>query len=135
MTTAHETSDAFSDETLREQAIFQRAKDAEMKEMLGNYADGQIEFYKAVSHLLSGRTSGGGADARRSCYVGHGGMGQDYTSNSAHTRGRLIYYGLCRAAGPLYLYRAPVTLFYVCGGGCAVSWPFASLLTPIPCPD
>lgn len=67
VTTAHETSDAFSDETLREQAIFQRAKDAEMKEMLGNYADGQIEFYKAVSRLLNGRTSGGGADTRRSC--------------------------------------------------------------------
>ncbi len=49
MTTAHETSDAFSDETLREQVIFQRAKEAEMKEMLGNFADGQIEFYKAVS--------------------------------------------------------------------------------------
>lgn len=52
MTTAHETSDAFSDETLREQAIFQFAKEAEMKEMLGNLADGQIEFYKAVSNLL-----------------------------------------------------------------------------------
>ena len=50
--TAHETSDAFSDETLREQKIFQRAKDAEMKEMLGNYADGQIEFYKAVSSFV-----------------------------------------------------------------------------------
>lgn len=49
MTTAHETSDAFSDETLREQVIFQHAKEAEMKEMLGNFADGQIEFYKAVS--------------------------------------------------------------------------------------
>ncbi|KAJ8454828.1 hypothetical protein ONZ51_g12803 [Trametes cubensis] len=48
VTTAHETSDAFSDETLREQKIFQRAKEAEMKEMLGNYADGQIEFYKAA---------------------------------------------------------------------------------------
>lgn len=48
MTTAHETSDAFSDETLREQAIFQFAKEAEMKEMLDNLADGQIEFYKAV---------------------------------------------------------------------------------------
>ncbi|EJF66841.1 hypothetical protein BD309DRAFT_908797 [Dichomitus squalens] len=46
--TAHETSDAFSDETLREQTIFQRAKEAEMKEMFGNYADGQIEFYKAA---------------------------------------------------------------------------------------
>ena len=49
VTTAHETSDAFSDETLREQAIFQYAKEAEMKEMLGNLADGEIEFYKAVS--------------------------------------------------------------------------------------
>ncbi|OBZ78752.1 Sorting nexin-4 [Grifola frondosa] len=48
VTTAHETSDAFSDETLREQKIFQYAKEAEMKEMLGNYADGQIEFYKAA---------------------------------------------------------------------------------------
>lgn len=48
VTTAHETSDAFSDETLREQIIFQRAKEAEMKEMLGNLADGQIEFYKAA---------------------------------------------------------------------------------------
>ncbi|KAG6832565.1 hypothetical protein H0H92_000194 [Tricholoma furcatifolium] len=48
VTTAHETSDAFSDETLREQSIFQFAKEAEMKEMLGNLADGQIEFYKAA---------------------------------------------------------------------------------------
>jgi len=48
VTTAHETSDAFSDETLREQAVFQYAKEAEMKEMLGNLADGEIEFYKAA---------------------------------------------------------------------------------------
>ncbi|KAL4241799.1 Sorting nexin-4 [Abortiporus biennis] len=48
VTTAHETSDAFSDETLREQSVFQYAKEAEMKEMLGNLADGQIEFYKAA---------------------------------------------------------------------------------------
>ncbi|KXN88761.1 Sorting nexin-4 [Leucoagaricus sp. SymC.cos] len=48
VTTAHETSDAFSDETLREQVVFQRAKEAEMKEMLGNFADGQIEFYKSA---------------------------------------------------------------------------------------
>jgi sorting nexin-4 len=48
VTTAHETSDAFSDETLREQAIFQYTKEDEMKEMLGNLADGQIEFYKAA---------------------------------------------------------------------------------------
>jgi sorting nexin-4 len=49
VTTAHETSDAFSDETLREQAIFQYAKEAEMKEMLSNLADGQIELYKTVN--------------------------------------------------------------------------------------
>jgi sorting nexin-4 len=48
VTTAHETSDAFSDETLREQAIFQYAKESEMKEMLGNFADGEIEFYRTV---------------------------------------------------------------------------------------
>ncbi|KAK7695172.1 hypothetical protein QCA50_002362 [Cerrena zonata] len=46
--TAHETSDAFSDETLREQTVFQYSKEAEMKEVLGNLADGQIEFYKAA---------------------------------------------------------------------------------------
>ncbi|VDB85276.1 unnamed protein product [Peniophora sp. CBMAI 1063] len=48
VTTAHETCDAFSDETLREQAIFQYAKESEMKEMLGNLADGQIELYKSA---------------------------------------------------------------------------------------
>lgn len=51
MTAAHDTSDAFSDETLREQRIFQYAKEAEMKEMLGNLADGEIEFYQSVSLL------------------------------------------------------------------------------------
>ncbi|TDL28020.1 lipid binding protein [Rickenella mellea] len=47
VTTAHETSDAFSDETLKEQIIFQRAKEAEMKDMLGSLADGQMEMYHA----------------------------------------------------------------------------------------
>ncbi|KAI9570241.1 hypothetical protein HD554DRAFT_2019014 [Boletus coccyginus] len=45
---AHETSDAFSDETLREQTIFQYSKEAEMKEMLNNLADGEIEFYQSA---------------------------------------------------------------------------------------
>lgn len=49
MTTAHETSDAFSDETLMEQEVFQHGKKAELKETLNNLADGQIEMYKAVS--------------------------------------------------------------------------------------
>jgi sorting nexin-4 len=52
VTTAHETSDAFSDETLREQTVFQYAKEAEMKEMLGNLADGEIEFYKSVRTMI-----------------------------------------------------------------------------------
>jgi len=42
----HDTSEAFNDETLREQAIFQAAKTAEMKEMLGKAADGNIEMYQ-----------------------------------------------------------------------------------------
>ncbi len=46
---AHDTSDSFSEETLKEQKVFQRAKEAEMKEMLSALADGEIEFYKAVS--------------------------------------------------------------------------------------
>ena len=33
VTAAHETSDLFSEEALREQAIFQYAKEAEMKEI------------------------------------------------------------------------------------------------------
>lgn len=65
MATAHETSDAFSDETLREQTVFQRAKEAEMKEMFGNYADGQIEFYKAVCLMPVGQTSDCGTDICR----------------------------------------------------------------------
>ena len=52
MTTAHETSDAFSEEALREQTIFQYGKEAEMKEMLGDLANAQIEFYKAVCCFL-----------------------------------------------------------------------------------
>lgn len=52
MTAAHETSDAFSEEALREQTIFQYGKEAEMKEMLGGLANTQIEFYKAVRCFL-----------------------------------------------------------------------------------
>lgn len=48
VTIAHETSDAFSEETLKEQVIFQHAKRSEMKEMFGALADGQIEMYRAV---------------------------------------------------------------------------------------
>jgi sorting nexin-4 len=51
VTTASETSDAFSDETLKEYAVFQYAKQAEMKELLGIVADGQIETYRKVPCL------------------------------------------------------------------------------------
>lgn len=51
VTTAHETSDGFSEETLKEQVIFEYAKAAEMKEALGLLANGQIEFYKSVCRL------------------------------------------------------------------------------------
>ncbi|KAF9648502.1 lipid binding protein [Thelephora ganbajun] len=48
VTAAHDTSDAFSEEALREQTIFQYAKEAEMKEMLSNLANAQTEFFKAA---------------------------------------------------------------------------------------
>jgi hypothetical protein len=85
VTTAHETSDAFSDETLREQTIFQHAKEAEMKEMLGNLADGQIEFYKAVS----------GIDSSLILYAnrqspGYGRMGEDNTTHSKNSCGCIV---------------------------------------------
>ncbi|WOO83937.1 Sorting nexin-4 [Vanrija pseudolonga] len=44
VTTAHDTSTAFSDEVLKEHEIFELSKQAEMKEMLGRYADGQVEM-------------------------------------------------------------------------------------------
>lgn len=48
MTTAHETSEAFNEEVLRENTIFQYAKETEMKQLLSSLADGQIEMYQAV---------------------------------------------------------------------------------------
>lgn len=44
MTAAHETSNAFSDEVLREHLVFELQKQEEMMEMLGRYADGQVEM-------------------------------------------------------------------------------------------
>ena len=46
---AHEESDQFSNDTLKEQQVFQYEKRTEMKEMLSELADGQIEMYKQVS--------------------------------------------------------------------------------------
>lgn len=44
VTAAHETSNAFSDQVLREHVVFELEKQEEMKEMLGRYADGQVEM-------------------------------------------------------------------------------------------
>ena len=49
VTTAHETSTAFSDEVIKEHDIFELSKQQEMKEMLGGYADGQVEMFERVS--------------------------------------------------------------------------------------
>jgi sorting nexin-4 len=49
VTTAHETSTAFSDEVIKEHDIFELSKQQEMKEMLGTYADGQVEMFQRVS--------------------------------------------------------------------------------------
>ena len=87
MTTAHETSDAFNDATLREQTIFQYAKEAEMKEVLGDLADGQIEFYKAVRILQHTSIT----QRRSHDLAGNGRMGQSHTYHSAYPRGRLKF--------------------------------------------
>ncbi|WWC60311.1 sorting nexin-4 [Kwoniella dejecticola CBS 10117] len=44
VTTAHETSTAFSDEVLKEHTVFELSKKEEMKEILQTYADGQVEM-------------------------------------------------------------------------------------------
>ena len=127
MTTAHETSDAFSDETLREQAVFQFSKEAEMKEMLGGLADGQIEFYKAV-----GLSRIDTIYCLLTNFKGDGRMGQDYTRNTTYSCGRLIatliyfiYYFPCSCnLGSLSL---SSTGFFFLGGFFSLSrWIFSS---------
>jgi sorting nexin-4 len=51
VTTAHETSTAFSDEVIKEHDVFELSKQQEMKEMLQTYADGQVEMFQRVSLL------------------------------------------------------------------------------------
>ncbi len=58
-----------------------------MKEMLGNLADGEIEFYKAVSAISSISTF-----SRSHIRLGDGRMGEDYTNYSTDSCGRLIDY-------------------------------------------
>jgi hypothetical protein len=85
---AHETSDTFSNETLCEQITFQHAKEAEMKEMLTNLADGQIELYRNVSDISPSW------QIFLLIVLGHGRMGQDCSDYPAHTRGRLAHFAL-----------------------------------------
>lgn len=58
-----------------------------MKEMLGDLADGQIEFYKAVSLCLFPIQTAIFTLMLRA--PGHGGMGTDYPHYRSDTRGRL----------------------------------------------
>ncbi len=46
VTTAHEVSTDFNEAILKEHAIFEISKRAEMQEMLGTYADGQVDLYR-----------------------------------------------------------------------------------------
>ena len=62
-----------------------------MKEMLGNVADGQIEFYKSVccptivKNIIKLLTF---------WFTGDGRMGKNHTRNTTYTRGRLVASGL-----------------------------------------
>lgn len=44
VTLAHETSNAFSEEVIKEHAYFELEKKQEMKDALQAYADGQVEM-------------------------------------------------------------------------------------------
>lgn len=45
VTSAHDTSQAFNSEVMREHGIFQLAKEQELKDILATHAQGQIELY------------------------------------------------------------------------------------------
>lgn len=57
MTVAHETSTAFSEEVIKEHAVFELSKKEEMKDMLQDYADGQVEMFQKVSACAMQRFS------------------------------------------------------------------------------
>jgi len=48
VTTAHETSTAFSDEVMKEHTVFELSKREEMKEMLQTYADGHVAMFQSA---------------------------------------------------------------------------------------
>ena len=61
-----------------------------MKEMLGNYVDGQIEFYKAVRRFLFPYVCRPFLNSSP-FLIGYGRVGADHTYYSTHTSGRLIF--------------------------------------------
>ncbi|CCF48244.1 hypothetical protein NDA11_007678 [Ustilago hordei] len=52
VTSAHDTSQAFSSEVMREHSFFHLAKQQELKDILATHADGQIELYAALVSLF-----------------------------------------------------------------------------------
>lgn len=86
VSTAAETSDAFSDETLKEHVVFQHAKQAEMKEMLSAVADGQIEMYKKACWTLKRR---GSPRADLGFILGNDELGETDSPNTTH-KGRPV---------------------------------------------
>ncbi len=52
VTTAHETSTAFSDEVMKEHNVFELSKKQELKDLLQTHADGQVEMLQRVRGLL-----------------------------------------------------------------------------------
>jgi hypothetical protein len=89
VTNAHETSTAFSDEVVKEHSTFELTKQAEMKDLLQTYADGQVEMFQQamddwdrVSRVWCGRVESGSADSRDTV---------DHPPAATHTRGRMIH--------------------------------------------
>lgn len=88
VTAASETSDAFSDETLKEYTVFQHEKQAEMKEMLSAVADGQIELYKKVRVSVNceqSRAPDGFPVLFWSSSIGNGRLGQADPHDTAYS--------------------------------------------------
>ena len=85
VTAAHDTSNAFSSETLKEQKVFEHAKRAEMKEILGDLVDGQIEMYRQVRSLHIGSAPG-----LISRIPGYQGVGFYHSRNATNPSRRVV---------------------------------------------
>lgn len=74
--------------------------------MLGNLADGEIEFYKSVCNLITFLCRVFGTDVG---IQGNGGMGQDHTCNTKNTSGCLNLRD--RSYGTLQVYNLIIRLY------------------------